>query len=218
MRYRPGGTKTVAAPWRSRALARLIDGLVVAVPSAGAFYVFARRAKGAERLSQDGALPAYARRVLATAEFALEALAGCGQSPGCRLAHVYPISLRSARRVGPARALVRASVTQAETLLMRPGRRTQRRWGERRERIASAFEERRRELHAVGTEHKGDKDALERARAAVHARHDDLGSSSKELRGTWMELAKQLAVGLIIRSLLRRLRDALTGKTIVIAA
>ena len=121
----------------------------------GAFYMFARRANGAERLSQDGALPAYGRRVLATAEFALEALAGCGQSPGCRLAHVYPISLRSARGVGPARALVRASVTQAETLLMRPSRRTQRRWGERRERIASAFEERRRELHAVSAEHKG---------------------------------------------------------------
>jgi hypothetical protein len=112
----------VPAQRSRRALAKLIDGPIPGTPVIGAYTYTVVRAAKHDEASLGLAQPSpAAARVFLVGALAVEVLIECGQSPGCRIARIQPVDERSGRRVGVARALVRASMMRASRLTRLPG-------------------------------------------------------------------------------------------------
>lgn len=128
--------------------------------------------------------------------------------------------MHTGRRVGLTRALLRVLVMRAARLAARPlSARGRQRYTGGRERQRTAADEGRElgaKLHAIEMEHEGDPDALQRALADFYAQHAELGQGL-HVTGRYATVAKRLVVFVLLNRVLTRLRDALTGRVLVVA-
>jgi hypothetical protein len=189
----------------------------VVLPAAAALGVRIARQRRAADAGAPLADQPFVENAFALGSAALDVLSGCGRSPGCRIIGVRPVLARDGTPVGPGRALARTLIMQAPQLVVRQGRAQRREEARRRaEATRARSQEIAERLRAVEQEHAGDEEALNRARAAVFK--SSAIKFEHHMGGLLAAGGRQFLTAIAVHRLAARLRDALTGETVVVEA
>lgn len=172
-------------------LARLIDVSVAVVPSAW-FTLTAARRRSEHGLTSPLESAVSARRTVIVAGLAVDALMGCGWSPGTRIARVRPVLVRDGSHIGFRRALVRELIMQPQRVLMRTVARP-----------FSADQERRARLIRTAMEQGG-------------ASSVQLPPDALDGRAFAAKMLRTLAASFVLDRVFARLRDSLTGESVLV--